>query len=293
MRENGLVSAYGRKRFKVHPGAANEANVPNVVARGFGGRAPRTHICSDLAYVRVGAWWNYVCLLVDLYNREVVGHSAGPWKDTRLVRSAFATLSFPISNIEVFHMDRGSEFDNAEIDLMLKAFGIERLLSAKGCPCDNAVDESTNGILKAELIHREAFGTTRELRAKFSDYVHWYNNFRIHSTLGYMSPVEFRRRGCPSRNRPNRCCQSTLRSISERCAKRIGEAARILEAQNEVFYAEGQEPVLNTVRQKGTLRSRRESRRVARSASSIPAGARNWGALDQLSPLMVSSSSAM
>ena len=138
----------------MHPGAANEANVPNVVARGFGGRAPRTHICSDLSYVRVGASWNYVCPLVDLYNREVVGHSAGPKKDARLVRSAFATLSFPISDIEVFHMDRGSEFDNAEIDLVLKAFGIERLLSAKGCPYDNAVDESTNGILKAELIHR-------------------------------------------------------------------------------------------------------------------------------------------
>lgn len=84
-----------------------------------------------------------------------------------------------------------------------------------------------------------------------------------------------------------------LRSISERCAERIGDAARILEAQNEVFYAEGQEPVLNAVRQKGTLRSRRESRRVARSASSIPAGARNWGTLDQLSPLMVSSRSNM
>lgn len=133
--------------------------------------------------------------IVDLYNRKVVDHSAGPWKDARLVRSAFATLSFPISNIEVFHTDRGGEFDNAEIDLMLKAFGIERLLSAKGCPYDNAVDESTNGILKAELIHREAFGTTRGLRAKFSDYVHWYNNFRIHSTLGYMSPVEFRKAG--------------------------------------------------------------------------------------------------
>ena len=62
-----------------------------------------------------------------------------------------------------------------------------------------------------------------------------------------------------------------LRSISERCAERIGEAARILEAQNEVFYAEGQEPVLNAARRKGTLRSRRESRRVARPASSIPA----------------------
>ena len=195
MRENGLVSAYGRKRFKVHPGAVNEADVPNVVARGFGGRAPRTHICSDLASVRVGASWNYVCLLADLCNGEIVGHSAGPRKDARLVKSAFATLSFPISDIEVFHTDRGSEFDNAEIDLMLEAFGIERSLSAKGCPYDNAVDESTNRILKAELVHRETFGTTRELRAKLSDYVHWYNNFRIHSTLGYMSPVEFREAG--------------------------------------------------------------------------------------------------
>lgn len=84
-----------------------------------------------------------------------------------------------------------------------------------------------------------------------------------------------------------------LRTISQGCAERIGEAARILEAQNEVFYAEGQEPALNAARRKGTLRSRRGSRRVACSASSILAGARNWGGLDQLSPLMVSSSSAM
>lgn len=134
MRENGLFSAYGRKRFKVHPGAVNEADVPNVVARGFGGRAPRTHISSDLACVRVGASWNYVCLLVDPCNREIVGHSAGPRKDARPVKPAFATPSFPISDIEVFHTDRGSEFDNAEIDPMLEAFGIERSLSAKGCP---------------------------------------------------------------------------------------------------------------------------------------------------------------
>ncbi len=145
--------------------------------------------------MRVGASRNYVCLLVDLYNREVVGHSAGPWKDARLVRSAFATPSFPISDVEVFRTDRGSELDNAENDLVLEAFGIERSLSAKGCPYDNAVDGSTNGMLKAELVHREAFGTTRELRAKLSDYVHWYNNFRIHSAPGCMSPVEFRKAG--------------------------------------------------------------------------------------------------
>ena len=195
MRGNGLSSAYGRKRFRVHPGAVDEADVPNAVARGFGGRAPRTHICSDLTYVRVGTSWNYACLLVDPCNREIVGHSAGPGKDARPVKSAFATLSFPISDIEVFHTDRGGEFDSAEIDLVLEAFGIEGSLSAKGRPYDNAVDESTDRILKAKLVHREAFGTTRGLRAELSGYVHWYSSFRIHSTLGCMSPVEFREAG--------------------------------------------------------------------------------------------------
>lgn len=79
----------------------------------------------------------------------------------------------------MFHTDRGSEFDNAEIDLMLEAFGIERSPSAKGCPHDNAVDESAGGIPRARL----------------SDYVHRYDNFRIHSALGCMSPVELRETG--------------------------------------------------------------------------------------------------
>ncbi len=116
-------------------------------------------------YVCVGASWSCARLLVDPRNRGgIVGHSAGPGKDARPVKSAFATPSFPISDIEVFHTDRGSEFDNAEIDLMLEALGIERSLSAKGCPYDNAVDESTDGMPRAELVHRETFGTTREPR---------------------------------------------------------------------------------------------------------------------------------
>ena len=94
----------------------------------------------------------------------IVGHSAGPGKDARPVKPAFATPSFPIPDIEVFHTDRGSEFDNAEIDLMLEALGIERSLSAKGCPHDSAVDESADGIPRAELARRETFGTTREPR---------------------------------------------------------------------------------------------------------------------------------
>ena len=195
MKENGLASAYTKAKFRPHPSKVNEAELPNIVDREFNGHAPRTHVVSDLTYVRVGAGWNYICLLIDLYNREIVGHAAGARKDARLVKSAFATLDFPLDDIEVFHTDRGSEFDNMAIDELLEVFGIKRSLSKKGCPFDNAVDESTNKILKAEFVYRERFSTLYGLQVKLSDYVHWYNNFRLHSTLGYLSPVEFREAG--------------------------------------------------------------------------------------------------
>jgi transposase InsO family protein len=77
----------------------------------------------------------------------------------------------------------------------VEVFGTARSLSKKGCPFDNAVDESTNKSLKAEMVWGEEFGDLHELQTKLSDYVWWYNNERLHSTLNYMSPVEFRLAG--------------------------------------------------------------------------------------------------
>lgn len=150
---------------------------------------------SDLTYVRVGIGWNYVCLFVDLYSREIVGHAAGARKDACLVKLAFATLDFPLAIgwSSIRHQGLG-----------VRQHGDRRAaerpwhkasLSKKGCPYDNAVDESTNKILMAEFVYRDSFSTLRELQVKLSDYVHWYNNFRLHSILGYMSPVEFRLAG--------------------------------------------------------------------------------------------------
>lgn len=78
---------------------------------------------------------------------------------------------------------------------MLEVIAIVRSPSKKGCPFDNAVDESTNKSLKAELVWDEEFGDLRELQTRLSDYVWWYNNERLRSTPDYMSPVEFRLAG--------------------------------------------------------------------------------------------------
>lgn len=88
-----------------------------------------------------------------------------------------------------------SEFANSGMDELLEAFGIRRPLSRKGNPYDNAVIESTNKILKRELIYRRASASLDQLSRELNSYVRCYNEERIHSTLGCMSPVEFRKAG--------------------------------------------------------------------------------------------------
>ena len=81
------------------------------------------------------------------------------------------------------------------LDELFEVFGITRSLSEKGCPFDNAVDESTDKTSKAEFVYREQLASLRDLRLKSNDYVRWYDKERMHSTLGCMSPVEFRKAG--------------------------------------------------------------------------------------------------
>ena len=156
MREQGMTSAYARRRSEPHRTRVNEARLANLLDREFDGYAPHTHLASDLTYVRVGGDWAYVCLLVDLADRGIVGHSVGRARDAGLMLSAFCTLDFLLAGVQVFHTDRGSEFDNTRIDELLDVFDIKRSLPRKGNPYDNAVAESTNRPPKKELVYRTA-----------------------------------------------------------------------------------------------------------------------------------------
>ncbi|WP_404979939.1 IS3 family transposase [Bifidobacterium pseudocatenulatum] len=195
MKRRGMTSAYARRTFKPHRTRADEARLANILDREFDGYEPRTHLAGDLTCVRVGGKWAYVCLLIDLANRSIAGHSADTSRTADLVMAAFATLDFPLTEVEVFHTDRGSEFDNAKIDELLDVFDIRRSLSRKGNPYDNAVVESTNRLLKKELIYWNHYTSLEQLRSDLNDYVWWFNNQRLHSTLGYRSPNEFTQQG--------------------------------------------------------------------------------------------------
>ena len=195
MREQGMTGAYARGRSEPHRTRADEARLANLPDRGSDGYAPHTHPAGDPAYVRVGSGWAYVCLLAGLADRGIVGHSAGRTRDASLVLGAFATLDFPLTDVQVFHTDRGGEFDNTRIDELLDVFDIKRSLSRKGNPYDNAVVESTNRLLKKELVYRNHYTTIEQLRHDPDDYVWWSDNQRLHSTLGYRSPKEFTEQG--------------------------------------------------------------------------------------------------
>ena len=119
-------------------------------------------------------------------------YSAGASKDASLVYDAFATVKANLGDIQMFHTDRGSEFNNKLIDEIMDTFSIKRSLSLKGCPFDNAVAESTFKIFKAEFVRGRNFTSLERLKLELDDYINWFNNFRLHSSFGYLSPSEFK-----------------------------------------------------------------------------------------------------
>lgn len=95
----------------------------------------------------------------------------------------------------MFHTDRGGEFTGERIERMLDVFGITRSLSNPGSPYDNAVVESTNRLVKKELVYDNVYTSVERLRSDLNRYVWWYNYRRLYSTLDYMSPVEYAKQG--------------------------------------------------------------------------------------------------
>lgn len=195
MKKYSLVSNYTVAQYKVNrQQGCNEDKIADKVNREFDNRDKLEVVVSDLTYVRVNKKWAYICVLLDLHNKEIIGYSVGENKTAELVYRAFLNCRYSLSEIKIFHTDRGNEFKNKLIDNVIDSFGIERSLSNKGCPYDNAVAESLYNIIKTEFIKCNSFKDLSHLYIELADFINWYNNHRIHGSLGYLTPMEYRRK---------------------------------------------------------------------------------------------------
>ena len=109
MKENGLVSSYTVKQYKIHRSSCNNDDVNNELNRQFNQEKRINVVVSDLTYVNVAGKWNYICLMLNLYNRESVGYAAGEHKDAKLVRKALYSIKYDLRKISLFHTDYAEE----------------------------------------------------------------------------------------------------------------------------------------------------------------------------------------
>ena len=164
---------------------------PNRLPRG-GARRPDHVWVGDVTYLPVRGQWRFLAVVLDQYSRRVLAWTLGRRRDARLTRAvldAAVRRRRPARGM-IFHSDRGSEYSAAAFRDRLVALGL-RQSSARRGPRDNAHIESFFHSLKAEVIHGARFTTETALRRELARYVRYYNHWRLHSALGYRSPVDY------------------------------------------------------------------------------------------------------
>jgi transposase InsO family protein len=194
MRDQGLF-ARKRKRFRrttdskhAHPIA------PNLVQRQFAPEAANRVWAGDVTYIDTKEGWAYLAVLLDLFSRRVVGWAMSATNDTALALAALerALTGRAISTGLVHHTARGSPYASDEYRKALRANGMIASMSRKGDCWDNAVAESFFATLRVELVDDERYATRDAAEMSIGDYIEtFYNAERLHSHLGYDSPIEF------------------------------------------------------------------------------------------------------
>lgn len=189
MKRHGLKSSYHRPKYRHY--TVNEDEIENKLNQQFSPKRIESVLVSDLTSIKLQQKRYWICFIINLSTREIVGHSISPKKDVGIVLKAFDKIKQPLETIDIFHTDRGSEFKNFLIENLLIKNGISRSLSKKGNPYDNAVSESTFNIFKREFKISKT-SELSEIYYELNSYVKWFNEERIHSTLNYLSPLEYK-----------------------------------------------------------------------------------------------------
>jgi putative transposase len=195
MRDNGIRAKTAR-RFRCRTTDSGHALpvADNVLERQFAPSGPDEAWVADITYVPTGEGWLYLAVVEDLFSRMIVGWSMADNMESRLVVDALGMAvarRLPGEGL-VAHSDRGSQYASDHYQRLLGKHGIVCSMSEVGQCWDNAPAESFFATLKKELVHDEDYKTREEARASIFEYIEvFYNNQRLHSTLGYVTPAAY------------------------------------------------------------------------------------------------------
>ena len=196
MHQHG-IRARTKRKFVVTTDTKHRLSVAaDLVQRRFNPPAPNQLWSGDITYIATDEGWLYLAAVLDLHSRQVVGWSLQTHMQTSLVRDALLMACWrrrPAKGL-IFHSDRGSQYCSDDFQRTLKQWGILSSMSRKGNCWDNAPTESLWGHLKMACVHGQKFATRAQARQVILDWIGFYNHSRLHSTLGYMSPMQYENR---------------------------------------------------------------------------------------------------
>jgi putative transposase len=195
MKEMGLKSVLKRKFVSTTDSNHLFPIAKNILDRNFRSTELGEKWVSDITYIRVGKDWNYLTTIMDLADRKIVGWSLS--KDMTTNNTVYqawinARKTRMIKENFIFHSDRGVQY-TANKTSSLFSFNCKKMIqsmSRKGNCWDNAVAESFFKTIKDEWLYRFKYNTYSQLYDSIEEYMNWYNNERLHSSLGYISPLE-------------------------------------------------------------------------------------------------------
>ena len=197
MRENVFCPETCTKYKPNHNGKQSGQYSPNLLKQNLRTEKPDKVWVGDITYIKTTLGWVYLAAVIDLYNREVIGYAVSKQIDTELVKRALGNAIKGRENLSglVFHSDRGCQYSSQGYRNMLEEYGITSSMSRPGCPYDNSCMESFFATLKKECIYWRQYVTMEEDRRDIFPYVElFYNRKRMHSVLGYLTPVAYRRK---------------------------------------------------------------------------------------------------
>ena len=191
MHELGLYSIRtdAKKLYKTQ----QQRKKQNLLNREFNADHPNQIWVSDITYFRIKDSWMYLCAIIDLFSRRVVGYRISRTASTQLVtttfRDAYAKRGNP-KNL-TFHSDRGGQYISDALSKLLQQFGVKQSFSATVRPHDNAVAEAFFATFKKEEAYRREYTSEKHFRKSVDEYIRFYNEVRPHQTLKYKTPQGF------------------------------------------------------------------------------------------------------